>query len=74
MSKDWTEDFSHENGYYINTCSVCKSKFMGHKRRPLCKECYEVIFNNEPEESCIPISWFRILITWIKKLKRRNIK
>lgn len=36
---DWIEDFSHENGNYINTCFECKRTFKGHKRRPLCKKC-----------------------------------
>jgi len=37
--KNWTEDYNHENGNYICTCSKCKENFIGHKRRPLCKEC-----------------------------------
>ena len=40
MSKDWTEDFEHENGMYQNICKICNSKFMGHKIRRVCKECY----------------------------------
>ncbi len=36
---DWTEDFSHENGNYINACIVCKNEFMGHKRRVVCRVC-----------------------------------
>jgi hypothetical protein len=39
--KNWTEDFSHENGNYVNNCIKCKHKFMGHKRRVVCKECSE---------------------------------
>lgn len=38
-SKDWTEDFTHENGNYINTCVDCRESFWGHKRRVVCKEC-----------------------------------
>src|ERR1700759_4156825 len=37
--RDWTEDFSHENGKYICHCVECKQKFMGHKRRAVCKQC-----------------------------------
>lgn len=38
-SRDWTEDFSHENGNYQNVCCKCASHFMGHKRRVICKQC-----------------------------------
>lgn len=38
-NRDWTEDFSHENGNYINTCCQCKEQFFGHKRRVICKHC-----------------------------------
>lgn len=37
--RDRTEDFPHENGYYVNRCVACEKKFMGHKRRATCKEC-----------------------------------
>lgn len=37
--KDWPEDFTHENGNYINTCIECKEQFRGHKRRIICREC-----------------------------------
>lgn len=39
QARDWTEDFCHENGNYMNTCSTCKQTFMGHKRRITCKVC-----------------------------------
>ena len=38
-SRDWPEDFPHENGQYMNTCHVCKNTFIGHKRRVVCKVC-----------------------------------
>jgi len=38
-SRDWPEDFPHENGQYMNTCHVCKNTFIGHKRRAVCKVC-----------------------------------
>ena len=38
---DWTDDFSHENGNYENRCVRCDSTFYGHKRRLVCKKCYE---------------------------------
>lgn len=37
--RDWTEDFSHENGNYENNCIKCDQLFMGHKRRVVCKIC-----------------------------------
>lgn len=37
--RDWTEDFSHENGNYLNPCIVCGNDFFGHKRRVICKVC-----------------------------------
>lgn len=38
-SRDWPEDFPHENGQYMNTCYLCKNTFIGHKRRVVCKVC-----------------------------------
>lgn len=38
-SRDWAEDFDHENGCYSCLCSICKQEFAGHKRRVVCKEC-----------------------------------
>lgn len=40
-TKNWTEDFSLENGNYQNRCSICGYLFMGYKRRVVCKECSE---------------------------------
>jgi len=40
--KNWPEDFSHENGNYINTCMRCNEKFLGHKRRVVCKQCLNI--------------------------------
>lgn len=37
--KNWTGDYSCENGFYLCTCSKCKAKFYGYKRRTKCKEC-----------------------------------
>ena len=37
--RDWTEDFTHENGNYENTCIRCRNSFLGHKRRVVCKKC-----------------------------------
>jgi hypothetical protein len=39
LSRDWTEDFPHENGKYQNECLVCRETFLGHKRRVVCKLC-----------------------------------
>lgn len=37
--RNWTEDFSHENGNYQCTCCLCGHFFIGHKRRVVCKLC-----------------------------------
>lgn len=39
-TRDWEEDFFHENGQYHNECCTCHQKFLGHKRRVVCKLCY----------------------------------
>lgn len=38
-SRNWTEDFDHENGQYMHICIDCTNEFHGHKRRVLCKLC-----------------------------------
>ena len=40
--KNWTEDFSHENGNYMNNCIRCNDDFFGHKRRVICKVCSNI--------------------------------
>ena len=37
----WPEDYTHENGNYINNCAQCEAAFIGHKRRVICKVCAE---------------------------------
>jgi len=37
--RDWPEDYSHENGNYMNFCKKCDKEFFGHKRRTRCKLC-----------------------------------
>lgn len=37
--RSYSEDFSHENGSYHNTCMYCGRGFLGHKRRVICKVC-----------------------------------
>ena len=37
--RDWSEDFSHENGRYVCICYRCGQQFQGHKRRVCCKVC-----------------------------------
>lgn len=41
-TRDWTEDFSHENGQYQRTCKSCGELFIGHKRRLVCRKCVSV--------------------------------
>jgi uncharacterized small protein (DUF1192 family) len=40
---DWVQDFDHENGQYTCRCLDCDNRFMGHKRRIICRMC-----SNEP--------------------------
>ena len=47
-TKDWTEDFSHENGNYACICHKCKAQFIGHKRRITCRECYREFGTRTP--------------------------
>lgn len=37
--RNWSEDFSYENGCYENICSFCRQHFLGYKRRYVCKKC-----------------------------------
>lgn len=42
-ARDWTEDFSQENGRYYHICKVCELSFVAHKRRsPMCKSCHNI--------------------------------
>lgn len=47
---DWPEDFAHENGQYTNRCHRCEKTFVGHKRRFVCKACF-----NRPPATITPI-------------------
>lgn len=38
-ARDWPEDSAHENGRYWCTCSTCGQRFVGHKRRVVCRTC-----------------------------------
>ncbi len=38
-SRNWTEDYPHENGNYQNFCYSCNRFFLGHKRRIICHDC-----------------------------------
>ncbi len=37
--RNWTEDYAHENGQYMNRCLSCRRIFYGYKRRISCKSC-----------------------------------
>lgn len=41
-SKDWPQDYTHENGFYMNACCLCGATFMGHKRRVVCGLCDKI--------------------------------
>jgi RNase P subunit RPR2 len=45
--RDWTEDFHHENGQYMNVCIKCEQTFIGYKRRFICKLCYTPLETGE---------------------------
>lgn len=38
-TKNWKEDYTQENGFYICLCVLCKEYFYGNKHRNVCKEC-----------------------------------
>lgn len=61
-NRDWKEDFPHENGNYLRTCSRCNETFMGHKRRFICKECIK-----KPELVPIPKSYLSMIISLITR-------
>jgi len=41
--RDWTSDFSHENGNYYCRCLYCQEQFRGHKRRVVCRACADAL-------------------------------
>jgi hypothetical protein len=47
--KSFQEDYELENGQYTNSCIKCSSKFIGYKRRVICKECGQ---KEAPPEKC----------------------
>lgn len=57
---DWPEDFTHENGQYINHCSTCGETFTGHKRRPTCKVCASKPLTPDQERDAI---WCQALMS-----------
>lgn len=36
---NWTEDYDHDNGQYLNGCAQCGNTFLGHRNRRICKVC-----------------------------------
>ena len=56
---DWKEDFSYENGNYMNTCTFCGNDFKGHKRRVVCKLCSDKMKLLPTQESNSKVSWNR---------------
>jgi hypothetical protein len=51
--RDFTEDFTSENGNYYNICTTCGKSFLGHKRRITCKVCNE--FAKSSASSYMPV-------------------
>jgi hypothetical protein len=37
--RSWPDDFVYENGCYENVCAYCSHRFLGHKRRGVCRVC-----------------------------------
>ncbi len=57
--KNWTEDYPHENGNYVNKCSFCKEYFFGYKGRVVCKECANKPSESPPDRTAIAIEVLR---------------
>lgn len=51
LSRDWVEDSRLENGNYWNQCCLCNNKFIGYKRRVVCKLCELDIKETELDET-----------------------
>ena len=56
-ARNWTEDFTHENGQYMNRCEACGETFVGHKRRVRCKACLPPAPAVPTREVSKPIRW-----------------
>ena len=39
--KNWNDDYEGIVGGYVSKCVRCEESFLGHKRRFVCKECYD---------------------------------
>ena len=46
---DWLEDAGHENGRYSCRCEFCGQGFIGHKRRVVCRVCYQARLSPAPD-------------------------
>ena len=46
---DYPEDKQYENGTYQCICNSCGITFYGHKRRIVCKVCYEGAKNTKQQ-------------------------
>lgn len=42
-SRNWPDDFAHENGNYQVRCVSCGGIFLGHKRRTTCRVCANIV-------------------------------
>jgi hypothetical protein len=49
--RSWPDDYPGENGQYMCECFSCKQRFVGHKRRVICREC---AFPKESDTSRTP--------------------
>lgn len=51
LSRDWPEDYAHENGSYWNRCCLCSNNFIGYKRRIVCKLCEFTVKETKSDET-----------------------
>ena len=68
--RDWTADFGDENGNYQNQCAECKELFIGHKRRCVCRACFNRI-NSTPRTSGTTMTPKEI-VEIVERVKHQN--
>lgn len=69
--RDWKDDFSHENGKYINICMDCKLPFYGHKRRVVCYKCAQYPTEQDQELVLIPPTEYSMLKSELSRLTEK---
>jgi len=59
--RDWSEDYSSENGQYQNVCQHCNKLFMGDRHRMTCKKCSSILYRPEPFPLGKSIGWLLLV-------------